>query len=172
MTNGSIYLSMAHLTDGQQALWSARRTSAEPLPARRCSRSPLTATLAPSGSPGSNPDRRTCGPPQKRSAMQRARGLRPGSSATSTTAGDEERYTGAIETHPSPLGIIWGTEDPIAVIDMARRLHDRRRDSELVELEGVGHYPMIEAPTAFASSLLGLLADGRPSAPPARRAGP
>ena len=28
---------------------------------------------------------------------------------------DEKRFTGAIEVHPSPLGIIWGELDPVAV---------------------------------------------------------
>ena len=35
---------------------------------------------------------------------------------------NQARFTGAIETHPSPLAIVWGADDPIAVVEMARRL--------------------------------------------------
>ena len=53
---------------------------------------------------------------------------------------DESRFTGAIENHPSPLGIIWGELDPVAVHPMALRLreacprrtaHDARRHRAL-----------------------------------------
>jgi pimeloyl-ACP methyl ester carboxylesterase len=65
---------------------------------------------------------------------------------------DEARYTGAIESHPSPLTIIWGADDPIAVSQMATRLSSVRPDSSLVMLGSVGHYPMIEAPQSFAAA--------------------
>ena len=38
----------------------------------------------------------------------------------------ERRWTGAIERHPSPLTIVWGDLDPIAVWPMAERVHERR----------------------------------------------
>jgi pimeloyl-ACP methyl ester carboxylesterase len=63
------------------------------------------------------------------------------------------RFTGAIERHPAPLTIVWGTEDPIAVPAIATRLCDARPDARLVLLPGVGHYPMIEAPERFADSV-------------------
>ena len=71
---------------------------------------------------------------------------------------EEERYTGAIEQHPSPIGIVWGDEDPIAVVAMAHRLAERRPESPVTILEGVGHYPMIEAPDAFGEAVVSLLA--------------
>ena len=67
---------------------------------------------------------------------------------------NEGRYTGAIESHPAPLGVVCGTEDPIAVIDMAHQLCRRRSDAVLTELDGAGHYPMIECPQRFASAVL------------------
>lgn len=66
----------------------------------------------------------------------------------------ESRYTGAIERHPSPVAIVWGTEDPIAVAPMASRLHAVRPDARLTWLEGVGHYPMLEDPERFADAVL------------------
>ncbi len=39
----------------------------------------------------------------------------------------ESRYTGAIEAHPSALcSILWGADDPIALVSMAARLHEAR----------------------------------------------
>ncbi|MET1002696.1 MAG: alpha/beta hydrolase [Acidimicrobiia bacterium] len=70
----------------------------------------------------------------------------------------ESRYTGAIEKHPSPLGIVWGALDPIAVRAMSTRLVDARPDARLIVLDDVAHYPMIEAPDDFAAAVRVLLA--------------
>ena len=70
----------------------------------------------------------------------------------------ESRFTGAIEKHPSPLGVIWGARDPIAVREMSSRLVDARPDARLIVLDDVGHYPMIEAPEDFAAAARVLLA--------------
>ena len=61
----------------------------------------------------------------------------------------ERRFTGAIETHPAPLTIIWGPEDPIAVAGMAERLHEGRPDAALRWIAGAGHYPQIENPDTY-----------------------
>ena len=71
---------------------------------------------------------------------------------------EEARFTGAIERHPSPLGVVWGALDPIAVYDMTARLLAARPDATLITLDGVGHYPMVEDPDAFATAVLDLLA--------------
>ena len=73
---------------------------------------------------------------------------------------EERRYTEAIEIHPSPLGIVWGDLDPIAVHAMALRLAEVRADARLVTLDGVGHYPMVEAPERFAAAVSDLLTPG------------
>jgi len=66
----------------------------------------------------------------------------------------EPRWTGAIERHPAPLAIVWGTDDPIARVAMAHRLAKARPDAELHLLEGVGHFPMVEDPERFGAALL------------------
>lgn len=66
----------------------------------------------------------------------------------------EGRWTAAIEKHPSPLRIVWGDQDPVAVFAMAEELRSRRRDAGFVRLEGLGHYPMIEAPSRFLDAVL------------------
>ena len=65
----------------------------------------------------------------------------------------EARYTGAVETHPSRLTVVWGTDDPIAVPDMAERLVGAVPGATLHRLDGVGHYPMVEAPERFLAAV-------------------
>jgi pimeloyl-ACP methyl ester carboxylesterase len=75
----------------------------------------------------------------------------------------EARWTGAIERHPSPLSIVWGTDDPIARVAMAHRLAAARPDAELCLLEGVGHFPMIEDPERFGAAVTRRPRPGAPS---------
>ena len=67
---------------------------------------------------------------------------------------NERRFTGAIETDPSPLHVVWGLDDPIAVPSMVDTLLAARPDATAVRLEGVGHYPMVEAPQRFLDAVL------------------
>ena len=67
----------------------------------------------------------------------------------------EGRFTGAIERHPSPLTVVWGRDDPIAVPTMTDRLVRGRPDATVTLLDGVGHYPMVEAPDRFVDALVG-----------------
>ena len=77
----------------------------------------------------------------------------------------EARFTGAIERHSSPLVVVWGRDDPIAVPAMVDRLRSARPDIRVHLLEGVGHYPMVEAPGRFVDAVLGHGASGRLSRP-------
>ena len=70
---------------------------------------------------------------------------------------EEVRFTGAIETHPSPVAVVWGDLDPVAVHAMALKLVAARPGTPLTTLEGVGHYPMVEAPERFTTAVLDLL---------------
>lgn len=71
----------------------------------------------------------------------------------------ERRWTGAIETHPAPLHVIWGDLDPVAVWPMAERVASVRTDAEVTRLDGVGHYPMVENPARFNAALEEALAE-------------
>ena len=57
-----------------------------------------------------------------------------------------ERWTGPLHRLDLPLRVIWGKEDPIAVYRIARKLCGLNRSARLAALEGVGHYPQLEAP--------------------------
>jgi pimeloyl-ACP methyl ester carboxylesterase len=66
---------------------------------------------------------------------------------------NERRFTGAIESDLSPLHVVWGLDDPIAVPSMVDTLLAARPDATAVRLEHVGHYPMVEAPTRFLDAV-------------------
>lgn len=70
---------------------------------------------------------------------------------------EERRYTGAIEEHASPVGVVWGEDDPIAVVAMTKTFHDARPDAPITILDRVGHYPMVENPQRFADAVLAYL---------------
>ncbi len=53
-----------------------------------------------------------------------------------------------------PVRIVWGDRDPIAVLEIGKRLAEMAR-APLAVLEGVGHYPQMEAPEAWAEAVVG-----------------
>lgn len=69
----------------------------------------------------------------------------------------EGRFTPPVLGHPSPLTVVWGDDDPIAVPAMADRLAAARPDARVEHLDGVGHYPMVEAPERFVGAVRGTL---------------
>jgi pimeloyl-ACP methyl ester carboxylesterase len=159
LTNGSIYIGMAQLTLGQQMLLG--------LPDERndvvggdegvAYRAGLAATFA----PGRQPDAEEL---DAQWALMRREGgpsLLPRTIRYIEDRRDREaRFTGAIERHPSPLGVVWGRLDPVAVHAMTDRLREARTDLGLVTLDDVGHYPMIEDPSGFAEAVLSFLPVG------------
>lgn len=57
-----------------------------------------------------------------------------------------------------PVNIYWGDKDPIAVVDMAYELQKQISNSRLSVLDGVGHYPMLEAPERWRYAIETMLA--------------
>ncbi|HJQ85587.1 MAG TPA: alpha/beta hydrolase [Candidatus Binatia bacterium] len=52
-----------------------------------------------------------------------------------------------------PIHVVWGARDPIAVLEIGRRLATMA-DAPLTVLDGVGHYPQMEDPARWASAVL------------------
>lgn len=155
ITNGSIYIAMAHLTPGQELLLSMPDEMLPAPAAPDAMRDGYCRGLASTFAPGHQPDAVELDAQWELGAhndghRMMARTIR----YIEDRRADEDRFTGAIETHRSPLTIVWGELDPVAVHPMATRLHEARPDSTLITLEGVGHYPMIEAPERFADAVL------------------
>jgi pimeloyl-ACP methyl ester carboxylesterase len=150
ISNGSIYLEMAHLTDGQQLLLSLP----DECLAEGLGRDALVQALRGTFSPGSSVPDEDVETAADLVLLDGGDRLLPRTIRYVEERRDhEDRWTGAIERHPSPLSIVWGDADPIAVWPMAERLHAARPDATLVRLRGVGHYPMLEAHDEFYAAL-------------------
>lgn len=154
VTNGSIYIDLAHLTDGQLLLLSLPD---EALPegvgagVEGLGRA-LSDTLAEANR---GIDMRAHAELVVHDGGTRilARLIR----YVEERRANERRFTGAIEAHPSPLHIVWGPEDPIAVAEMATKLQQARPDATLTWVTGAGHYPQVEGPVAWTAAVLAAL---------------
>jgi pimeloyl-ACP methyl ester carboxylesterase len=152
VSNGSIYVDLARLTEGQQMLESLPDEALPEglTPDASAMAVTLAATMASAG-------------PEDQSHLEAAAELVVADAGATLLPRifryfeerrrNESRWTGAIESHPAPVTVVWGDQDPIAVIEMAERLVDRRRDAQYLRLDGVGHYPMLEAPARFATAV-------------------
>jgi pimeloyl-ACP methyl ester carboxylesterase len=152
LTNGSIYIEMAHLSAGQQLLLSlpdARLPDTAGIDGAA-----MRASLAATFSAQSPVDEAVMAGEWELVSHDQGHLLLPRTIRyIEERRRNQARFTGAIESHPSPLAVVWGTEDPIAVAAMATKLHGVRPDAALTWLEGIGHYPMLEAPGAFLEAV-------------------
>lgn len=67
------------------------------------------------------------------------------------------RWIGALQQTETPVNILWATEDPVAVVEMAHTLHSEIPNNKLQLLEKLGHYPMVEDADRWTNSLLKML---------------
>lgn len=65
-----------------------------------------------------------------------------------------QRWVGALENSVMPMRLIDGIEDPISGAHMVTRYKQLIAEADVIELEGVGHYPQVEAPSSVASAAL------------------
>ena len=63
-----------------------------------------------------------------------------------------ERWRSIFQRVRLPMRIVWGDRDPIAVLEIGRRLAEMAQ-APLVVLENVGHYPQMEAPQQWAEAV-------------------
>jgi len=149
LTNGSIYIDMAHLTTGQQLLLSLPDEPTELVNADGY-RAGLAGTFsAKSAVPDDELDAQWLLVAHNDGNTLLPRTIR----YIEDRRAEERRFTGAIEAHPSPLTVVWGADDPIAIVAMTETLRAARPDIDLTVLDGVGHYPMIEAPERFTAAV-------------------
>ncbi|MEP2511733.1 MAG: alpha/beta hydrolase, partial [Reichenbachiella sp.] len=57
-----------------------------------------------------------------------------------------KRWVGALKDYPGKRGLINGPEDPISGRVMVRRYQEIISKENIWLLEGIGHYPQVEAP--------------------------
>ncbi|HVT75980.1 MAG TPA: alpha/beta hydrolase [Acidimicrobiales bacterium] len=156
ITNGSIYIDMAQLSNGQQFLLAAPDALLDE--GWGGDGSAFQASLAAICSPTSQPAADDLAAlwafmSHKQGERLLARTIR----YIEDRRAEESRFTGAIEKHPSPLGVVWGALDPIAVYPMTDKLLAARPDARRITLDDVGHFPMLEAPQRTAEAIVSLL---------------
>jgi pimeloyl-ACP methyl ester carboxylesterase len=158
VTNGSIYIEQAHLTNGQQLLLSLPdEVLSAGIPINEAT---LTQSLRDTFSPATPlvPDGWPEDPvPEAAAQIVQGDGhliLPRLIRYIEERRANERRFTGAIESDPSPLHVVWGLDDPIAVPSMVDTLLAARPDATAGRLVGVGHYPMVEAPQQFLDAVL------------------
>ncbi|MFQ5347301.1 MAG: alpha/beta fold hydrolase [Rhodothalassiaceae bacterium] len=65
----------------------------------------------------------------------------------------ETRWTRALAEAGVPLRLIYGPEDPISGSAIAERFAEVVPDADIVRLDGIGHYPQLEAPADVADAV-------------------
>ena len=144
LTNGSIYIQMAQLSPGQQMLL-AMNDEALPREIAPTEETFSASIAAIFGDTPANPDELHA--QWELLARQDGQTILPRTIRYIEERREhEDRWIMALRDHPSPISLAWGDRDPIAVYAMAERFVTERPGTPLVRLEGVGHFPMIEAP--------------------------
>lgn len=153
MTNGSIYHELAQLSVGQQFLLGLPD---QRLPLQsRLDQTAVMAGVAATFSPTSEVDQHELSAQWEMIAHLDGDLLLPRLVRyIDERRSHERRFTGAIEQHPSPLVVVWGEDDPIALPVMTDVLCQGRSDIRRHLLDEVGHYPMVEAPDRFLDALV------------------
>ncbi|MEM6298252.1 MAG: alpha/beta hydrolase [Bacteroidota bacterium] len=68
---------------------------------------------------------------------------------------NRSRWVGAIQNMDVPIRLIDGLHDPISGANMVKRYKEIIPNPDVVELEGIGHYPLTEAPELVLKYYLG-----------------
>ena len=72
---------------------------------------------------------------------------------------DLSPWDGKLAEIDAPALILWGAEDPFAILRAGERFHRELPDSELVAIEGAGHFVWEEEPERCADEVLRFLED-------------
>jgi pimeloyl-ACP methyl ester carboxylesterase len=150
LLNGSIFIDLARLTRGQRLGLSARgRPMPFSFPAGF-----LRRNLRESVAPGTQ-----VGPAEIEDLVDLIR-LDGGDRLLTRQIGyirerrrHQDAWTAALVGYAGRLSAVWGELDPIAVVEMPRHLASLRPGTEVVLLDGVGHWPSIEAPGRVAAEI-------------------
>ncbi|MFL6105963.1 MAG: alpha/beta fold hydrolase [Marmoricola sp.] len=150
LTNGSVFIDLAQLTRGQRlTLRLPNRRSMFPMPTmilRRSLSESFTRTAPPP--PGALDDL---------IAMIKHDGgdrLMPRLIRyIEERRVHQDRWTAGFVDFPGSLTMVWGEEDPIAVLPMTARMKALRPGTTVIPLAGVGHWASIEAPERLAEEI-------------------
>lgn len=65
----------------------------------------------------------------------------------------KDRWVGALQRAPGPIQLLWGSEDPVANVQMGRTLARLLPGAVYREVPGVGHFVALEAPDVVADAV-------------------
>jgi pimeloyl-ACP methyl ester carboxylesterase len=151
LLNGSIFIDLAQLSPGQLALLSMPDEVLAEEPPMEMFRPGLAATFG-ADLPASEQDLDGIIEMVRRSGGARLlpRLIR----YIEERRANQERWTAGLVEYPGPMTLLWGEQDPIAVLAMTARLAELRPYTEVVTWPDVGHWPTLEAPDRVASEVL------------------
>jgi len=72
---------------------------------------------------------------------------------------NQDRWTAGLVEFPGPLTALWGEQDAVAVVEMARRLGELRPQTVVQTWPDVGHWPSLEVPDRLGEAILERLED-------------
>lgn len=150
LTNGSIFIDMAHFTRGQR-LALAMPDRCLPLATPEWV---LRHSLAESFAPASPPP---AGALKEMAALIKhsggARLLPVQIRYLHERREHQSRWTGALVGFRGPVVAVWGELDPIAVVSMPHRLKALRPGTEVITWPDTGHWPSIEQPERLTAAI-------------------
>jgi pimeloyl-ACP methyl ester carboxylesterase len=152
LLNGSIFIDLAQLSPGQLALLSMPDEVLAEEPPMEMFRPGLAATFG-AAHPASEEDLDGIIEMVRRS--EGARLLPRLIRYIEERRSNQERWTAGLVEYPGPMTLLWGEQDPIAVVGMTRRLAELRPATEVLTWPDVGHWPTLEAPERVAREVLG-----------------
>lgn len=151
LTNGSIFIDMAHLSGGQQLLLE--------LPDERLPEPLELGGLAPGLRETFSVDHQpTDSELEAMIELVRHNGgdqlLPRAIRYIEERRANQPRWTAALAGFEGPMTALWGEQDPIAVVAMAHHLKEIRPATEVVTWPDVGHWPSIEVPGRVTAAIL------------------
>ena len=154
LSNGSVFVEMAHLQPAQHLLRSPLGSAFARLASFTVFKRSMRRLFA---HPDSVPDREL---ELMWKLMSRSDGLLRMPQLISYV--DERirfsrRWHGALARLTLPTLILWGAKDPVAVLPIAERLARTVQGSTLRVMHDLGHYPQVEGPDQFAAELVDFL---------------
>ena len=66
----------------------------------------------------------------------------------------KERWLSALKRTQTPIQLVWADGDPVANVEMGRALSKELPQAHYIELSGLGHFLLIEDPSAVAKHIL------------------
>jgi pimeloyl-ACP methyl ester carboxylesterase len=78
---------------------------------------------------------------------------------------DDEAFLAALKGFTAPTLVVVGTMDGMTGVKAGHLIGGTIQNAQVIEIDGAGHYPWVDAPTAFRDAVASFLSEARPAAP-------